>query len=130
MSDVFVVRNQLGHFWGKGKRWVDGSDPKSVMRTAHQDEAINTLFELSSKDIELRGEVLPTSLSERGEPVVEASSIPVPGEDMEEPSENTIAATDETIETQTVQSEDPQPAPDTVESRHAETDTPDAVQHS
>ena len=40
MADVFVVRNQLGHYWGKDKRWVDGSNPRSVMRTLHQDEAV------------------------------------------------------------------------------------------
>jgi hypothetical protein len=78
MTDVFVIRNQLGHYWGKGKAWVDGSQPRLVMRSRHRDEAINTLFELSSKDIELRGEVIPAELSERGEPLVEASQIPLP----------------------------------------------------
>lgn len=77
MTDVFVVRNQLGHYWGKAKIWVDGSSPKSVLRTPYQDEAVNTLFELSSRDIELRGEVFPTTLSERGEPVIEPSQIPL-----------------------------------------------------
>ena len=77
MTDVFVVRNQLGHYWGKAKMWVDGSSPKTVMRTRHEDEAINTLFELSSKDIELRGEVIAAELSERGEPVIETSQIPL-----------------------------------------------------
>jgi hypothetical protein len=77
MTDVFVVRNQLGHYWGKAKLWVDGSSPKAVMRTRHEDEAINTLFELSSRDIELRGAVIAVSLSERGEPVIEPSQIPL-----------------------------------------------------
>lgn len=78
MTDVFVVRNQLGHYWGKAKVWVDGSNPKVVLRTPHQDEAVNTLFELSSRDIELRGQVVQTTLSERGEPVIEPSQIPIP----------------------------------------------------
>ena len=78
MTDVFVIRNQLGHYWGKSKAWVDGSQPRLVMRTAHRDEAVNTLFELSSKDFELRGEVVATQLSERGEPVIEPSQIPLP----------------------------------------------------
>ena len=26
MTDVFVIRNQLGHYWGKSKTWVDGSE--------------------------------------------------------------------------------------------------------
>jgi hypothetical protein len=78
MTDVFVIRNQLGHYWGKGKAWVDGSQPRQVMRTPHRDEAVNILFELSSKDFELRGEVMAAQLSERGEPVVEPSQHPLP----------------------------------------------------
>ena len=77
MAEVFVIRNQLGHYWGKKKIWVDGSDARVVMRAKHEDEAINTLFELSSRDIELRGEVLAAELTERGEPVIEASQIPL-----------------------------------------------------
>ena len=77
MTDVFVIRNQLGHYWGKSKAWVDGSEARAVMRAKHQDEAINTLFELSSKDIDLRGEVIAAELSQRGEPVIETSQIPL-----------------------------------------------------
>ncbi|MCB1679725.1 MAG: hypothetical protein KDI16_13665 [Halioglobus sp.] len=77
MTDVFVIRNQHGHYWGKGKAWVDGSQARAVMRSKHQDEAVNTLFELSSKDFELRGSVVATRLNERGEPVVEPSQIPL-----------------------------------------------------
>jgi hypothetical protein len=80
MAEVFVVRNQLGHYWGKGKAWVDGTEPKAVMRARHEDEALNTLFELSSKDFEMRGEVLAVELSERGEPVVEPSANLIPKE--------------------------------------------------
>jgi hypothetical protein len=80
MTEVFVIRNQLGHYWGKSKTWVDGSQPRLVQRTPHRDEAVNTLFELSSRDIDLRGEVLAAELSERGEPIIEASQIPLPME--------------------------------------------------
>ena len=80
MTDVFVIRNQLGHYWGKAKTWVDGSDARAVMRARHEDEAINTLFELGSKDFELRGEVVPAQLSERGDPMVEASEHLLPQE--------------------------------------------------
>ena len=85
MTDVFVIRNQQGHYWGKSKQWVDGSEAKAVMRAKHRDEAVNTLFELSSKDIELRGEVVAAELSERGEPMVEPSQIPLPVEAEAEP---------------------------------------------
>ena len=78
MTDVYVIRNQLGHYWGKKKLWVDGSDSRMVMRLRHRDEAVNSLFELSSKDFELRGEIVEAELSTRGEPTVEASDIPLP----------------------------------------------------
>ncbi|MAT93317.1 MAG: hypothetical protein CME59_12020 [Halioglobus sp.] len=94
MTDVYVVRNQLGHYWGKGKAWADGSDPRSVARFRHEDEAVNTLFELSSRDIELRGEVLAVTLSERGEPQVTPSDHPLPQEP-EEDDEDAAAASGE-----------------------------------
>lgn len=78
MTDVYVIRNQHGHYWGKAKAWVDGRDPRAVMRCKHADEAVNTLFELSSRDVDLRGEVLPAALSQRGEPVIEPSTVPLP----------------------------------------------------
>ena len=78
MSELFVIRNQLGHYWGKSKIWIDGSDPKASMRLKHHDEALNTLFELSSKDVELRGEILPVELNSRGHPVLEVSAVPLP----------------------------------------------------
>ena len=80
MTEVFVIRNQLGHYWGKSKEWVDGAEARAVMRAKHRDEAVNTLFELSSKDYELRGEIILAPLSERGEPVIEPSQIPLPVE--------------------------------------------------
>ena len=79
MSDVFVIRNQLGHYWGKSKAWVDGRDHRTVQRVKHQDEAFNLLFELSSKDVDLRGEVVTAAVDERGEPLVQPSTHPLPG---------------------------------------------------
>jgi hypothetical protein len=97
MTDVYVIRNQVGHYWGKSKTWVDGTEARAVMRARHEDEAINTLFELSSKDFELRGEVVTAQLSERGEPMVEASEIPLPQdlaqEEAEEPGPEQETAT-------------------------------------
>lgn len=84
MTDVFVIRNQLGHYWGKSKSWVDGSQPKQVLRTVYRDEAVNTLFELSSKDFELRGDILCTEQTARGEPVIEPSQIPLPADPEDE----------------------------------------------
>ena len=91
MSELYVIRNQLGHYWGKSKTWVDGSDARAVKHAAHRDEAVNTLFELSSKDFELRGEVLRVEATERGVPVIEPSQIPLPVDDAEDESETTSA---------------------------------------
>ena len=85
MTEVFVIRNQLGHYWGKKKLWVDGGDARTVLRVKHRDEAVNTLFELSSKDIDLRGEITAARLSPKGEPMVEISDTPlpaIPGEEL------------------------------------------------
>ena len=84
MSDIFVIRNQHGHYWGKAKHWVDGSDSKQVLRVRHRDEAVNGLVELSARDVSLRGEVVETALDERGHPVIEPSQIPLPGVEAEE----------------------------------------------
>lgn len=67
---VFVVRDQRGCYWGKGREWVDGREPKQVARFRHRDEAVNTLFELSSKDVALRGSVIEAAPGPRGEPAL------------------------------------------------------------
>jgi hypothetical protein len=98
MTDVFVIRNQLGHYWAKSKTWVDGSEARAVMRAKHEDEAVNTLFELGSKDFELRGEVVAAELSERGEPIIETSQIPLLMEQEAEPESDADATADKPTE--------------------------------
>ena len=95
-SNVFVVRNQLGHYWGKKKHWVDGTAARKVLHSSHEDEAINTLFELSSKDIELRGEVLAVTMNDRGEPLVQPSDTLLPDESEEDIAGGEESATEET----------------------------------
>ncbi len=70
MTEVFVIRDQNGCYWGKSKEWHDGRDPRQLARYRHRDEAVNTLVEISARDVDLRGEILSVSLSERGEPQV------------------------------------------------------------
>jgi len=100
MTDVYVICNQLGHFWGKSKTWVDGSEPKTLLRVKNRDEASNTLFELSSKDFELRGHILETELNPKGDPIVEVSDIPlpIPSDDEATPAEDIQDAVDDSVQ--------------------------------
>lgn len=81
MSHVFVVVNQQGLFANKHKEWVDGRDPKQLFRSPHKDEALNLVFELSSKDIYLRAEAISVELDDKKLPVVEVTAeIPTAAE--------------------------------------------------
>jgi hypothetical protein len=73
MSQVFVIRNQHGLYLSKQQEWVDGSDNQVLFRCAHHDEAINTVFEVSAKDIALRAEAIACPLDARNHPRVEAA---------------------------------------------------------
>jgi len=85
MNAVHIIRNAQGHYWGKGKRWVDGSDTNRVLLHSHRDEAVNTVFELSSRDIELRCDVLALNLCDDKLPKLDVSDVPLPdaGDDEE-----------------------------------------------
>lgn len=85
MSKVFVVVNQKGLFANKHKEWTDGREPKLLFRSPHKDEAINLVFELSSKDIDLRAEAIEVDLNEKKQPVVEVTAeLPVNDESIED----------------------------------------------
>ncbi|WP_156820912.1 hypothetical protein [Dasania marina] len=73
MSEVYVVTNQDGYFASKQKVWLDGRDPKQLFRSPHKDEAINLVFELSSKDIHVRASTLLVELNDKGLPTVEVT---------------------------------------------------------
>jgi hypothetical protein len=81
MSEVFVIRNQLGQYWGRKKRWVDGRKPRKVLTFKHRDEGLNQLVELSARDVDLRGDVVAVQVNERDIPVVEASEHLIKDED-------------------------------------------------
>lgn len=83
MSHVFVVKNQEGYFASKQKEWECGRDPKALFRSPHRDEAINLVFELSSKDIYLRAEAISVELDEKKQPIVEVTAPPKPQADTE-----------------------------------------------
>lgn len=72
MTTVFVIQNQHGHYLNKQLEWVDGHDKRTLYRTVHRDEAINVVFEQSSKNIELRAHPLECETDESAQPKVEA----------------------------------------------------------
>lgn len=73
MTSVFVVKNQLGQYLSKQQEWISGTDSQILFRTAHRDEAINTVFEVSSRDIYLRAEALACDVDAKGNPIVDAA---------------------------------------------------------
>jgi len=76
MSIVFVLQNQLQHFLSKQKQWVSGRDARVIYRTPHKDEAINQMFEVSSKDYTQRLKVLACELNEKRLPVIAEEDLP------------------------------------------------------
>lgn len=70
-QSVFVIRNQHQQYLQKKMTWHSGKDNASLYNTDHHDEALNTLLELNSKDIELRGEILSVDRDEKKNPLVE-----------------------------------------------------------
>ena len=89
MSTVFVLQNQFKHLLNKQKAWTSGRDARTLYSTPHKDEAINLMFELSSKDFGLRVDVLEVALKEGKLPKLTVSQIALPGleDDEEENSE-------------------------------------------
>lgn len=76
MSTVFVLQNQFKHLLNKQKGWVSGREARSLYYTAHKDEAINQMFEVSSKDYTQRVKLLSCELSEKRLPIVQAEDLP------------------------------------------------------
>lgn len=72
MANVFVIQNQHGHYLSKQLEWVDGRDKRILFRTVHRDEAINIVFEQSSKNIELRAHPLECETDDNAQPKVKA----------------------------------------------------------
>ena len=95
MDRSFILKNQDGHYWGRSKEWVDGSDRSRVAQYKHRDEASNTVFELSSKDFGLRAEILEMTLKEGKLPKLSISQIPLPG--LEEEKEEAVEENDAEI---------------------------------
>ncbi|MET0377839.1 MAG: hypothetical protein ABW049_02515 [Spongiibacteraceae bacterium] len=75
---VFVIKNQAGQFLNKQQEWIDAGDRQVLYRTAHRDEAVNTVFEVSSKDIYLRAEAIACAVDSKGQPLLENIDLLTP----------------------------------------------------
>ncbi len=78
MSELFILQNQEKLFLGKQNNWVDGRDLNAVYKSPHKDEAINQMFEASSKDYRQRIKVVSCVPNEKGLPVIDPEIMPEP----------------------------------------------------
>src|SRR4051812_9956330 len=78
MTQTFILQNQDKLFFGKNKEWVDGYDANAVFKTLHKDEAVNQMFEITSKDYKQRVKVITCDLDEKALPIIDADIMPAP----------------------------------------------------
>ena len=76
MSELFILQNHDNLFLGRQKEWLDGRDPAGLFKTPHKDEAVNQVFEISSKDYTQRIKVVSCKANEKGLPVIEPELLP------------------------------------------------------
>jgi dissimilatory sulfite reductase (desulfoviridin) alpha/beta subunit len=78
MSELFILQNQDNLFLGKQNNWLDGRDPGALFKTIHKDEAINQMFEASSRDYKQRIKVIGCPANEKGFPTIDPAIMPTP----------------------------------------------------
>ena len=78
MNQTFILQNQDKLFFGKNKEWVDGYDANAVYKTPHKDEAVNQMFEITSKDYKQRVKVISCELNEKALPIIDSEIMPAP----------------------------------------------------
>ena len=78
MTQTFILQNQDKLFFGKNKEWVDGYDANAVYKTLHKDEAVNQMFEITSKDYKQRVKVVSCELDEKALPIIDSEIMPAP----------------------------------------------------
>lgn len=78
MSELFILQNQDNLFLGKQKEWLDGRDAAALYKTPYKDEAVNQMFEISSKDYTQRIKVLACTASDKGLPLIPEDLLPPP----------------------------------------------------
>lgn len=78
MSEIFILQNQAKLFLGKQNQWLDGRDLGSLYKTEHKDEAVNQVFEASSKDYTQRIKIIQCTANEKGLPIIDPEIMPEP----------------------------------------------------
>ena len=78
MTQTFILQNQDKLFFGKNKEWVDGYDANAVYKTLHKDEAVNQMFEITSKDYKQRVKVIGCEVDEKALPIIDSEIMPAP----------------------------------------------------
>lgn len=104
MSESYIVKNQQGYFASKHKEWLDGREPRLLFRSPHKDEAVNLVFEMSAKDINVRAEAICCELDDKKNPIVE---VTVPLEPEEPTAPETEAITKIQEQTEAAASDEP-----------------------
>ena len=115
MSELFILQNQDKLFLGKQNQWLDGRDLNALYKTAHKDEAVNQMFEASSKDYTQRIKVVSCQANEKGLPLLDPDTMPEPlpklGKDLFEETLNDATAAASTAEESTETTPEPVAAP-------------------
>ena len=105
MSELFILQNQDKLFLGRQNNWLDGRDLTALFKTVHKDEAINQMFEASSKDYRQRIKILSCSANAKGLPEIDPELLPEPlpkaGKDLFATLEQSTAVEESTIATPT-----------------------------
>ncbi len=78
MNQTFILQNQDKLFFGKSKEWVDGYDANALFKTPHKDEAVNQMFEITSKDYRQRVKVISCDLDDKALPIIDSDIMPAP----------------------------------------------------
>ena len=103
MSELFILQNQDKLFLGKQNIWLDGRDLNALFKTAYKDEAINQMFEASSKDYKQRIKVVTCAANEKGLPAIDPEimpePLPKPGKDLFDNGPETVDVIEETAVT-------------------------------
>ncbi len=82
---MYILHNQDGYFLTKSGDWADGREVGALYKTIHKDEAINQLFEVNSKDYNLRISLLECEVNSKKLPLIPNDKLPPI---LEEPAAN------------------------------------------